>query len=291
MKALQGTGVALVTPFSKQGNIDISALKNIVRFQMDNGINYLVLLGTTAETATLTKAEKDTVIKTVSSVNNGKLPLVLGIGGNNTRQLIQEISERDLTPFSAILSVTPYYNKPSQEGLYQHYKAIAQISPVPVMLYNVPSRTGVNLLPRTTLQLASDFKNIIAIKEAVSNITQSMRLLQKKPKDFMVISGDDMLALPMVLAGGAGVISVIGQGMPAPFSKMIRLALNGEAKRASKIHYKMMDGIDYIFEEGNPAGIKFLLSHRGFCNPDLRLPLVSAGTEIRKKISKFVDNY
>lgn len=291
MKALQGTGVALVTPFTAQGDIDITALRNIVNFQIDNGIDYLVLLGTTAETATLTEAEKDKVIETVVAVNNGRLPMVLGIGGNNTQQVLTEISERDLKSFSAILSVTPYYNKPSQQGLYQHYEAIAAVTPIPIVLYNVPSRTGVNLLPETTLRLASDFDSIIAIKEAVGDITQSMRLLQQKPADFMVISGDDMLALPMTLAGGSGVISVIGQGMPAPFTKMVQLALQGEAKRAYEIHFNMMDGIDHIFEEGNPTGIKSLLSYRGFGNADVRLPLASASSELSKKIIKFVDNF
>lgn len=291
MKVLQGTGVALITPFTDQGVIDVPALKNLVDFQVGNGIDYLVLLGTTAETATLTKAEKDLVVKTVVAANKDRLPMVIGIGGNDTQQVLTEITERDLSPFSAILSVTPYYNKPSQEGLYLHYKAIAEKTPIPVILYNVPSRTGINMLPKTTLRLASEFVPIIAVKEAVGDITQSMRLLQQKPKGFMVISGDDMLALPMTLASGSGVISVLGQGMPVPFSKMIQLALKGEAKRASEIHFKLMDGIDYIFEEGNPTGIKSLLSHRGFCNPDVRLPLAPASSELSKKISKFVDNY
>ena len=223
MQSLIGTGVALVTPFREDFSIDSEALKRIVNFSIDGGVEYLVILGTTAENAALSNEEANFVIQTVVETNKGRLPLVLGLGGNNTAKIVEELQTRDFSQFAAILSVSPYYNKPTQEGIYQHFKAIAEVSPIPVILYNVPSRTGVNMLPSTVLRLACDFKNIIGIKEAAGDMIQAMKLIKDKPKDFLVISGDDMIALPMVLAGGVGVISVIGQGFPKEFSEMIRL--------------------------------------------------------------------
>ena len=256
MQALIGTGVALVTPFKDDFSIDIEALKGIVNFSVDGGIEYLVILGTPAENATLSLEEREIVIETVIKANNGRLPLVLGVGGNDTRKIVEELKTRDFSPFVAILSVSPFYNKPTQEGIYQHFKIIAETSPVPVIIYNVPGRTASNMLPSTVFRLANDCKNIVGIKEAAGDMAQSLQLLKKKPKDFLVISGDDMIALPMVLAGGAGVISVIGQGFPKQFSEMIRLGLNRKVDEAYKLHYLLMDCIDMIFEQGNPAGIK-----------------------------------
>ena len=291
MKELIGTGVALVTPFNQDKSVDFEGLKRLVNYQIDNGINYLVLLGTTGEPATLTLKEieqiKDTVVKTA----NGRVPLVLGIGGNNTNAVIDEIKNTDLSNYCAILSVSPYYNKPTQEGIYQHFKAIATVSSKPIIIYNVPSRTGSNIEPSTVIRLANDFENIIAIKEAAGDMIQVLRLVQTKPTNFMVISGDDMIALPMVLAGGSGVISVIGQGLPKDFSEMIQMALKGNVKRANELHYKIMQSIDYIFEEGNPAGIKALLNKLNICLGDVRLPLVNASYDLQQKINTFVANY
>jgi len=218
MQSLTGTGVALITPFKNDFSVDVEALERIVKFQIDGGIDYLVVLGTTAEAATLTKDEKEIVIKTVLKANEGKLPVVLGVGGNNTAEVVEELKTRDLSAFAAVLSVSPYYNKPTQEGIYQHFKMVAEASPVPVILYNVPGRTASNMLPATVIRLANDFANVVAIKEAAGDIVQAMKLIQRAPKGFLVISGDDMITLPMVLAGGAGVISVIGEGFPKEFS-------------------------------------------------------------------------
>ncbi|MFD0763035.1 4-hydroxy-tetrahydrodipicolinate synthase [Lutibacter aestuarii] len=291
MKELLGTGVALVTPFNEDKSVDYVALERLVNHQIDNGINYLVVLGTTGEPATLTAEEKEQVKNTIIRVNNGRLPLVLGIGGNNTLAVANEIKTTDLTAFSAILSVSPYYNKPTQEGVYQHFKAISEASPLPIILYNVPSRTGKNVEPATIIRLANDFENIVAVKEAAGDIVQAMRLIQHKPKEFMVISGDDMIALPMTLAGGSGVISVIGQGLPKDFSEMIQLGLQGNVGEANKLHYKIMDSIDYIFEEGNPAGIKALLQKISICSENVRLPLVNATSKLHQKLANFIDNY
>jgi 4-hydroxy-tetrahydrodipicolinate synthase len=290
MQALIGTGVALVTPFKKDFSIDTEALKRIVNFSVDGGIEYLVVLGTTAENATLSAEENELVIRTVIDANAGRLPLVLGVGGNNTCKLVEELKTRDLSAFVAVLSVSPYYNKPTQEGIYQHFKAIAQASPIPVILYNVPGRTASNMLPATVIRLANDFKNIVAIKEAAGDIVQAMQLIKDKPKDFLVISGDDMIALPMVLAGGSGVISVIGQGFPAAFSEMIRLGLNRKVEEAYKMHYLMSDCIDMIFEQGNPAGIKEVFLSLGVSENTVRLPLVTVDESLAGRINQFVKN-
>lgn len=288
MQQLIGTGVALVTPFKKDFSVDVEALKKIVNYQIDNGIDYLVILGTTAENATLDQDEKELVIKTVIAANKSRLPMVLGVGGNNTQKVIQELKTRDLSQFVAILSVSPYYNKPTQEGIYQHFKAISETSPIPVILYNVPGRTSSNMLPATVIRLATDFKNIVAIKEAAGDIVQAMKLIDKKPKDFLVISGDDMITLPMILAGGSGVISVIGEGFPQQFSDMVRLGLNRKVDEAYKIHYKLAESIDLIFEQGNPAGVKEIHKTLGLSENTVRLPLVNVNEDLALRINNFV---
>ena len=288
MQSLIGTGVALVTPFKEDFSIDTEALKRIVNFSIDGGIEYLVVLGTTAENATLSQEEKELVIKTVIEANNGSLPLVLGVGGNNTMKVIEELKTRDLSAFVAVLSVSPYYNKPTQEGIYQHFKAVAEASPIPVILYNVPGRTASNMLPSTVLRLANDFKNVVAIKEAAGDMVQAMQLLKNKPNDFLVISGDDMIALPMVLAGGSGVISVIGQGFPKEFSEMIRLGLNRKVDEAFKTQYVLDDCIDMIFEQGNPAGIKQVFLSLGIAENVVRLPLIKVDESLAGRIDQFV---
>lgn len=291
MKEFLGTGVALVTPFNEDKSVDYNALEKLVNYQIKNGVNYLVVLGTTGEPATLTLEEKEQVKSTIIKANNGRLPLILGIGGNNTQAVINEINATDLSAFSAILSVSPYYNKPTQEGIYQHFKAVSESSPKPIIVYNVPGRTASNILPKTVLRLANDCKNIIGVKEAAGDIVQAMELIQNKPTDFLVISGDDMIALPMVLAGGAGVISVIGQGFPKDFSELIQLGLNNKPEKAYQLHYKLMDIINYIFEEGNPAGIKMLLEKLNITNKYVRLPLVEVSNELHQKIADFVEKY
>lgn len=289
MQSLIGTGVALVTPFKKDFSVDVEALKRIVAYQIEGGIDYLVVLGTTGEPATLTQEEKELVITTVIEANNGKLPLVLGVGGNNTHQVVEELKTRDLAAFTAVLSVSPYYNKPTQEGIYQHFKAIAEASPLPIILYNVPGRTASNMLPSTVIRLANDFKNIVAIKEAAGDIVQAMKLIQTKPKDFLVISGDDMVTLPMVLAGGAGVISVIGEGFPKQFSAMVRLGLERRVDEAYQLHYLLADVIDMIFEQGNPAGIKEVFKALGLSENYVRLPLVTVNEDLAIRIRNFVE--
>ncbi|PXY39033.1 4-hydroxy-tetrahydrodipicolinate synthase [Flavobacterium cheongpyeongense] len=288
MQSLIGTGVALVTPFKKDFSIDIEALQRIVNFSIDGGVEYLVVMGTTAENATLTKEEKELVISTVIEVNNGRLPLVLGVGGNNTMQVVEELKTRDFSAFEAILSVSPYYNKPTQEGIYQHFKAIAEASPIPVILYNVPGRTSSNMLPSTVIRLANEFDNVVAIKEAAGDMAQALQLIKNAPKDFLIISGDDMIALPVVLAGGAGVISVIGQGFPKEFSEMIRLGLNRKVNEAFKTQYFLSDCIDMIFEQGNPAGIKHVFQSLGIADNTVRLPLVSVDQSLADRLNKFV---
>ena len=288
MQSLIGTGVALATPFKKDLSIDTEALIKVVNFSIDGGVEYLVILGTTAESATMSQTEKEFVIKTIIETNNGRLPLILGVGGNNTMEVVAELKTRDLSQFSAILSISPYYNKPTQEGIYQHFKAVSEASPIPVILYNVPSRTGSNVLPSTVMRLANDFKNIVAIKEAAGDMIQAMQLLKNKPKGFLVLSGDDMIALPMVLAGGSGVISVIAQGFPKEFSEMIRLGLNRKVDEAFKIQYLLSDGIDMIFEQGNPAGIKQVFQSLGIAENIVRLPLVCADTSLSDRIDQFV---
>ena len=291
MKELIGTGVALITPFKEDLTIDVEGLQSVVNYSIANGIDYLVVLGTTAESATLSKAEKQLVIDTIIETNAERLPLVLGIGGNHTQAVIEELKDTNVSAFTAILSVSPYYNKPTQEGIYQHFAAISEVSEKPIIVYNVPGRTASNIQPETVKRLATDFKNIVAIKEAAGDIVQAMNLIAMCPKDFLVISGDDMITLAMVLAGGAGVISVIGEGFPKEFSEMVKLGLNKKAEEAYKIHYKLAPAIDYIFEEGNPAGIKAVFKNLGICGDTVRLPLVSIGKDLQGKIDTFILNF
>ena len=291
MKELIGTGVALITPFKEDLTIDVEGLQSVVNYNIANGIDYLVILGTTAESATLSKIEKQLVIDTIVETNAERLPLVLGLGGNHTQAVIEELKTTNVSAFTAILSVSPYYNKPSQEGIYQHFAAISEVSEKPIIVYNVPGRTASNIQPETVKRLATDFKNIVAIKEAAGDIVQAMNLIAMCPKDFLVISGDDMITLAMVLAGGAGVISVIGEGFPKEFSEMVKLGLNKKAEEAYKIHYKLAPAIDYIFEEGNPAGIKAVFKNLGICGDTVRLPLVSIGKDLQGKIDTFISNF
>ncbi|WP_152287950.1 4-hydroxy-tetrahydrodipicolinate synthase [Flavicella marina] len=293
MQAFLGTGTALITPFKDDKSVDVAALEQLVDFQIENGVEYIVVLGTTAESVTLTSEEKELVKNTIIAKNSGRVPLVLGVGGNNTSTVINDLKTLDLSGFQAILSVSPYYNKPSQEGIYQHYLAISNASPVPVIIYNVPGRTSSNIAPETVARLAVDCENIIAVKEAAGDLVQAMKLIQLVPSDFLVISGDDMIALPMTLAGGGGVISVLGQAYPKEFSEMIRLGLDKSVSESYKLHYQMMEVVDLIFEEGNPVGIKALLSMLdviGSSN-EVRLPLVSATETLQEKLRKFALAY
>ena len=281
---LRGMGVALITPFKADKSIDFSALAKLLEYIIQNKADYIVVLGTTAETATLTEEEKTLVKSFVVERVNRRVPLVLGVGGNNTQALVDYLKSNDLSDFSAILSVVPYYNKPSQEGIYQHYKAIAEASPLPVILYNVPGRTGVNMTAETTLRLARKFDNIIAIKEASGNIVQMDDIIKNKPENFMVISGDDGITFPLITLGAVGVISVIGNAFPREFSKMVRLALEGDFQNALLIHHRFTELFSLLFVDGNPAGVKCLLNAKGMIENELRLPLVPTKITTYEKI-------
>ena len=291
MKALIGTGVALITPFKSDLSVDHQALAAVVEFNITNGVDYLVISGTTGESATITAKEKKEITATVIQANNGRVPLVIGIGGNNTKAVVEELQSTDLSPFAAILSVAPYYNKPTQEGFYQHFKAIAEASSKPIILYNVPGRTAKNVEPSTVLRLANDFESIVAVKEAGNNRDQYLELIKNKPTDFLVISGDDDLVLGVTLAGGSGVISVIGQAFPKEFSKMIQLGLEGNAEDALQLEARLMPIINLIFEENNPAGIKSVLKTKGYCKDIVRLPLVPASQALQTKIAAFIETF
>ncbi len=277
-------GVALITPFKSDESIDYDALARLVEHLIKNGTDYLVVCGTTAETPTLTEQEKEDVTRFVVQCNAGRLPIVLGLGGNNTKAVVEKLHTTDFTGIDAILSVTPYYNKPSQEGIYQHYVAIAKASPLPVVLYNVPGRTGVNMVADTTLRLAKEFSNICAVKEASGNFTQIDDIIKNKPKDFMVISGDDGITFPLITLGAVGVISVIGNAFPREFSRMVRLAQQGDYANARQIHYHFTELIQLLFVEGNPAGVKSMLAVMGFVENILRLPLVPNTIKTYEKI-------
>jgi dihydrodipicolinate synthase len=283
MNKLEGLGVALVTPFNKDLSIDFDGLTRLVEFNISNGVDYIVVLGTTAETATLSDEEKEAVKSHIIKINNGRVPLVLGIGGNNTMEVRKKIENVDMSDFFAILSVSPYYNKPNQEGIYQHYKMLAETGK-PIIIYNVPGRTGQNIEASTTLRLANDFPNLLMIKEASPNISQYFDILRKKTQNFGLVSGDDEFTLPVTLAGGIGVISVIGQAYPKEFSTMLRLAKERKVDEAYKIHNSLVEIIRLIFAEGNPVGIKAVLSEIGLINNYLRLPLVPATEGLLAKI-------
>lgn len=289
MNNLKGLGVALVTPFNEDLSIDFESLTKLVEYNIKNGTDFLVVLGTTAETATLSKEEQNQVVQHIIKVNNGRLPLVLGIGGNNTMAVKEQIENTDLSAFAAILSVSPYYNKPNQEGLYQHYKALASTGKN-IIIYNVPGRTGQNIEASTTLRLANDFPNLSLIKEAAPNINQYFDILRKKPAHFSLVSGDDENTLPVTLAGGAGVISVIGQAYPKQFSTMIKLAKENKVQEAYEIHNNLVEMIRLIFVEGNPCGVKTILAELGLIKNYLRLPLIQASENLQNKIKAEMKN-
>ncbi|WP_179349738.1 4-hydroxy-tetrahydrodipicolinate synthase [Winogradskyella pacifica] len=285
-----GTGVALITPFNADLSIDFDALERLVEYNIANGTDYLVISGTTGESVTVTPEEKKELIAFIAKINNGRLPLVLGIGGNNTASVINEIKATDFSTIDGVLSVSPYYSKPTQEGIYQHFKAISAVTPRPIILYNVPGRTSSNMSPETTLRLAKDCDNIVAVKEAGNNVHQYLELLRTKPEDFLVLSGDDDLALGVALAGGSGVISVIGQALPKEFSEMIRLGIAGKAKEAYDIHFKLMPITGLIFSENNPSGIKAVLSALEISKLHVRLPLVEATDNLQARIKSELKN-
>lgn len=282
----QGTGVAIVTPFTNKGEVDFPSLTKLVEHLIKGKVEYIVVLGTTGETATLSKEEKQQVINHIIKINKKRIPLVLGVGGNNTAELVSQLKKDDLSAFDAILSVSPYYNKPSQEGIYQHYKALSKASPLPIILYNVPGRTASNIAWDTTIRLAKDFKNIIAIKEASGNIEQCMKIIKYRPAGFLVISGDDNLTLPLVASGADGVISVVANAYPKDFSDMVRAALKHDLKTAQKLHYKLMEITEQLFADGNPGGIKVVLAQKKITQPTVRLPLVEPNDTVKAKLKK-----
>lgn len=281
----KGLGIALITPFTSEGAVDYKALQRLVQFQLDNGADFLCILATTGETPTLTAEEKQHIKQLVIELVNGRVPILMGCGGNNTAAIIEELKTGDFHGIDGILSVCPYYNKPSQEGLYQHFKAIANSTTLPVVLYNVPGRTGINMQAQTTVRLANDCPNIVGIKEASGSLEQVDEILKNAPKDFAVISGDDALTYPMVACGAVGVISVIGNALPREFSKMLRLEFNNEFAAARKIHHKFTDLFSLLFVDGNPAGVKAMLSEMGFIENVLRLPLVPTRITTKQRIS------
>jgi len=285
-----GTGVALVTPFRKQETIDFSKLEELIDYIISSGVDYIVALGTTSEAATMTESERTALLQFIIETVNGRLPIMLGMGGNNTRAVCDSISQTNFDGISGILSVAPYYNKPSQRGIYEHFKSIADVSPVPVVIYNVPGRTSSNISADTTLQLANDCQNIIGIKEASGNLSQVMEILRCKPASFKVISGDDALTYPMLTMGAAGVISVIANARPKQMSDMVRLAMKGDLKKALPIHFQLLPLISAIFEEGNPSGIKALLEIEGRINSQLRLPLTKVSKTLYNKLKELSAN-
>lgn len=284
----RGLGIALVTPFTPDGQVDYKALKRLVEYQIDNGADFLCILATTGETPCLTQDEKEKVTQLVKDVNHGRLPILKGCGGNNTAAVVEELRTADWSGIDGILSVCPYYNKPSQEGLYQHFKAIAEASPLPVVLYNVPGRTGINLKPETTVRLANDCENIVAVKEASGSLEQVDEIIKNKPQRFDVLSGDDALTFSMVASGAAGVISVIGNALPKEFSRMIRLEFQGEYEPARKIHHMFTELYSLLFVDGNPAGVKALLHEMGFIENQLRLPLVPTKVSTLQKMAEIL---
>ena len=284
----RGLGIALVTPFTSDGQVDYNSLKRLVEYQIDNGADFLCILATTGETPCLTQDEKDKITQLVKDVNHGRLPILKGCGGNNTAAVVEELRTADWSGIDGILSVCPYYNKPSQEGLYQHFKAISEASPLPVVLYNVPGRTGINLKPETTVRLANDCENIVAVKEASGSLEQVDEIIKNKPQRFDVLSGDDALTFSMVASGAAGVISVIGNALPKEFSRMIRLEFQGEYEPARKIHHMFTELYSLLFVDGNPAGVKALLHEMGFIENQLRLPLVPTKVSTLQKMAEIL---
>jgi len=291
MENLRGTGVAIVTPFNNDKSIDYNALEKLVEHLITNGIDYLVVQGTTGESVTLSKEEKKQVLDFIIKVNNKRLPIVLGIGGNCTTTVVEQFKTTNLSGVDAILSVSPYYNKPSQEGIYQHYKALAEATTKPIILYNVPGRTSSNISTATTLRLANDFKNIVATKEASGSLEQCMEIIQNRPEGFLVISGDDGITLPIIACGGDGLISVIANAFPKGYSDMVNFALDGKFKEAQSLHYKYFELIHYLFVDGNPAGVKDVLKLLEITGDDVRLPLVNVTQQTHNKIKEIISTY
>jgi 4-hydroxy-tetrahydrodipicolinate synthase len=284
MNRFYGTGVAMVTPFDADGQVDYQGLKNLINHLIDGGVEYLVSLGTTGESVTLNKEEKKKIFEFTAEIAAGRVNLVAGIGGNNTHEIVNEVKAFNIAGYDAILSASPAYNKPTQEGIYQHYKAIAEAAKLPVILYNVPGRTGSNIAAETTVRLAHDFKNIIAIKEASGNFDQMNQIMRDKPDDFMMISGDDPITLPMIALGGVGMISVTGNALPRQCSDMVRLCLQGDFKSAQKGHSALIDFTRMMFAEGSPAGVKTALKYLGICGDTVRLPLVQVSSKLAENI-------
>lgn len=284
MKELRGTGVAMVTPFNADGKVDFEGLKKLTSHLIDGGVSYLVVMGTTGESVTLNKTEKHEVLSKIIEVNNGRLPVVLGVGGNNTAEVCSQLKALDTKGLTAVLSVSPAYNKPTQEGIYAHYTEVSKASPLPIVLYNVPGRTSSNMAAETTLRLARDFDNIVAIKDASGSLDQCTAIIKDRPEGFLVISGDDTLSLPIIASGGDGVISVVANALPKEYSELISASLVGEFHTARKHQYQLFDLINALFEEGNPAGVKAALNLLGICGPDVRLPLVKASAQLQTKL-------
>jgi 4-hydroxy-tetrahydrodipicolinate synthase len=289
MKRFKGTGVAIITPFKNDSSIDFSALGRIINHVIKGGVNYIVAMGTTGEASTLTRDEKKALISYVTEAVDNRIPLVAGVGGNNTREVINTIIDLDLQGVDAILSVAPYYNKPGQRGLFQHFKAIADSTPLPVIIYNVPGRTACNISSDTCIELANEIENIIGVKEASGDIGQIMRIMKGKPDNFLVISGDDSMTIPIIAAGGAGVISVMANAFPAECSELVSAALKNNFKSAREIHFRFMEAIELMFAEGNPAGIKAFMTAKGLCNNNLRLPLVPVNKALFSRIQKLAE--
>lgn len=285
---LKGTGVAIITPFHKHGTVDFTSLGKIIEHIISNGVNYIVALGTTGETATLTEKEKNAVTDFIIETTDKRVPIVLGIGGNNTQKITEQIKETNFEGVDAILSVAPYYNKPQQKGLFYHFKSIADVSPLPLIIYNVPGRTGVNISAETTIKLANEVDGIIGVKEASGNLMQIMQIIKDKPKNFLVISGDDALTMPMICAGADGVISVVANAFPKEFSNMVQFALKGNVEKAKEIHYKLLNFSNAIFEDGSPAGIKASLEILELCQNNLRLPLVKVNKQTNTNIQNTI---
>ncbi len=287
---LKGLGVAMATPFLADHSIDFDGLKKLTHYLIDNGVDYLVVQGTTGESPALSAFEKTSVLNTIIEENAGRIPIVYGIGGNNTMEVAEQLANFNVPGVDAILSVSPYYNKPTQEGIYQHFKTLAEKSKLPIILYNVPGRTSSNISASTTLRLANDFDKIIGIKEASGNLEQVMDIIKEKPGDFLVISGDDALTMPFIAMGGDGVISVIGNGLPKLFSEMVSEGLSENHAKARALHYQCFGLIHHLFSEGNPAGIKEVLKYYGICETYVRLPLVNVSVETKQLIVEFLDN-
>jgi 4-hydroxy-tetrahydrodipicolinate synthase len=288
MNPFRGSGVALVTPFDEKHNIDFNSLKKLVEHQINSGTDYMVVMGTTGESATLDDAEKQAVLEYVAEINNKRIPLVLGLGGNSTKHLCDKISKADLSLVDGILSVSPYYNKPSQQGIYLHYKEVAQASSKPVILYNVPGRTSSNITSETTLRLAHDFKNIVAVKEASGNMEQVMRIIKNRPDGFLVLSGDDALTFSIICSGGDGVISVISNAFPKRFKQMVEYLFNNDLVKARELQHSLLDVIHYLYVDGNPSGIKEALQHINICKNYVRLPLTTVTEDTKNKLYRAI---